>query len=681
MASVGIDIGGTFTDAVLVSEAGVEVAKTPTTDDLVSGVVTGFERVCDAAAIDPTVVDRFAHSSTVSVNALIEGAGAKTALIATRGFRDVLEVGETHKDADLLYDFCGDVEAPLIPRRHRYGVTERIDATGEVTTPLDVDDVDRVVDELRDTGIESVAICLLHAYRNPTHERAVADRIHDRTDVVVSRSSAVSPIIREYPRTCTTAVDAYLRPRVEAYLDRLADELEATGLSVPVNVMKSDGGIARAEIAVDRPVVGMLSGPVGGVKSAQYTGERMDRRDLITLDMGGTSADVAVIEGGQLAEVTEYELRGMKINGPFVDVSTVGAGGGSIAWLDEVDALRVGPQSAGAEPGPVCYGRGASKPTVTDADLVLGLLNPDGFGDEFGLDVAAARAALRKRIAEPLDLEPPEAARAIREITVEHLASSLQVATVNEGHDPRDFTLVCFGGAGPLYACDVAAEIDVDEVVFPSEAGVFSAVGLLTTELSHEYVRSVVAGAGDVDPADLTELVDDMVAAGTDDLATEGIPAADRAFDVSFDMMYSSQAHHLNVSHEGTTVTADTLAGLVEAFERTHERRYGFTHESEAVELVNLRVTASAPVDVPEVTGGGQDGRLADARQGCRDVSVDGVVDRSVPYYDWSALPATERLEGPAIVEGPSSTAWLPPEVSAELDRRGTLVASLGASR
>ncbi|MFB6311621.1 MAG: hydantoinase/oxoprolinase family protein [Salinirussus sp.] len=681
MVSVGIDIGGTFTDAVLVSAAGVEVTKTPTTDDLVEGVVTGFERVCTAAGVAPEAVDRFAHSSTVSVNALIEDEGATTALVTTAGFRDILEIGETHKDANLLYNFCGPVEPPLIPRRHRFEVTERIDADGEVRTAVQLADVDRIVEELRGEGIESVAVCLLHAYRNPSHEQAVAARIDELTeDIVVSRSSVVSPVIREYPRTCTTAVDAYLRPRIQAYLSRLHGELDEAGLTVPVNIMKSDGGLARADIAAHRPVVQMLSGPVGGVTAAQHTGERIDRPNLVTLDMGGTSADVAVIENGALSEVTEYEVRGLKINGPFVDVSTVGAGGGSIARIDDVGALRVGPQSAGAEPGPACYGKGGDRPTVTDADLVLGLLNPDGFGEAFSLDEAAARAALREHVAHPADLDLHSAARAIREVTVENLASSLRVATVQEGHDPQDFALICFGGAGPLYACDVAAEMGVKTVIFPAEAGVFSAVGLLTTPLSHEYVQSVVTSVDAVNPTTLTERIDDMVAEGNDDLATEDIPVAERNFHVSFDMQYASQAHHLNVSHEGQTVTPETLDTLVTEFERTHEQRYGFSHESEAVELVNLRITARAPVEAPDLTTRSGAATLAEARQGRREVTLADGEDATVPFYTWGKLPTDTRIDGPAILEGPSATAWIPPTFTAKMDG-ATLVATMEGGR
>lgn len=690
MYRVGVDIGGTFTDTILIDDNEIVAVKTPTTDDFLSGVSEGVEAARKRVGIDAGALDVFSHGSTVALNALIEETGADTAILTTEGFRDVIEYGGGFRPESLLYDTCGEYERPLVPRRHRYEVDERITADGEVSRSLDVEDLDATIDELATDDIESVAVCLLHSYRNPEHEQQVARRIKQRApDLTVSTSCEVSPRIREYSRMSTTTVDAYLKPTVGEYLSRLQETLEEQGLSVPITIMKSDGGLARPEIASKRPYTQMIAGPVAGVKGAQFVGEQVGINDLLTFDMGGTSCDAALIENGTPAEEVHRTTRGMKINGPFVNIITVGAGGGSIAWLDDVDALRVGPRSAGANPGPVCYGQGGTQPTVTDADLVLGILNPENFaGGEMTLDEKAARNSIETEAASPLEMDIEEASLAIREIIDNEMASALRVVSVQQGKDPRDFALVGFGGAGPMHACSVAEKMGIETVIFPNKPGLLSSLGLLVADIRHDYVRSVVQTLDDVDVDEIAATVTEMLERGIDELAAEAVPPPDREFRVLFDMMYASQAHFLRVPLPGGPVdpasfelTRDQLATVAENFEQRHKERYGFTDEQTPIEFVNVHVEAVGYLDEIELTPETSTGCAADAVRGNRSVLVDNDNEVMATTYDWERLPPTCELEGPAIVEMSNSTIWLPPSATADVDEYKNIVATLEGAR
>ncbi|MFB6310641.1 MAG: hydantoinase/oxoprolinase family protein [Salinirussus sp.] len=675
MIRVGVDTGGTFTDAVLIDDGTVVAAKKPTTDDLISGVLAAFEAVCEERGVDPEEVDTFSHGHTVATNAIIEGTGAETALVTTEGFRDVLEAGEAYRDADLLYNPCGPVEDPLIPRRRRYEVPERLDADGEVIEPLDTEAAESLAADIEASEVESVAICLLHAHRNDSHERELAKCFDD---VEISRSSAVSPEIREYPRTATTVVDAYISPTIKSYLGKLETELQHRGLSVPITVMKSDGGVARPDIVAERPVTQTISGPVAATRAAQYLGAALGLEDLLTLDMGGTSADTAMIKGGEPIEERHREIRGLKINGPFIDVDTIGAGGGSIARVTDVDSLRVGPESAGAEPGPVCYGKGGKRPTVTDADLILGLLNPEEFaGGELELDVNAARAALERDVADPLGMSVEEAAVAVRDVIDSKLASALRITTVEEGYDPREFALMGFGGAGPMHVCNVADELDIDRIIFPNNPGLTSAFGLLVTDVQHNYVRSIVEPLPDLDRESLGQDFADMISQGQDELESEGVASEDRSFRCALDMKYVGQAHHLtiplDIGEDVDSVDDNTLEAAADAFESRHMERYDFVDEHNPIEVVNARVTAIGAVEDIELSPTGAASADA-ARRATRTVTVENGRHVDTPCYAWSELGAGAALEGPAIVELANSTIWIPPGFGGEVDRFANLV-------
>lgn len=686
MNRVGVDIGGTFTDAILVTGDRILTVKTPTTDDLLAGILAGLEGVCDAANIELSDIDSFSHGSTIAVNSLIEKTGAHTALLTTAGFRDVIEIREMFRDGALLYNPRGEYAPPLVPRRDRYGVVERIDAEGSVVTPVDVDSVDRIIDDLETADVESVALCFLHSYLNPEHEQMVADRIKRRLpDVSVSISSDISPEIREYSRTSTTVADAYVKPRVKSYIERLRVELSSRNVEVPTEIMKSDGGVARANVAVERPISQLLSGPVAGVRAARFVGAQMEQSDLVTFDMGGTSCDVAVIDGGEPVEASHREVQGMKINGPFVNITAVGAGGGSIARVTDVGELRVGPKSAGARPGPACYGRGGTKPTVTDADLLLGILNPDRFGSaDTNLDETAARTSIQENVAGPLSTDITDAAVSIKEVTDSKLASAIRVAAVKRGYDPRDFTLMGFGGAGPMHACDVARELGINEVVFPNNPGLLSALGVLVADVRHESVRSVIETVGSVTLARINDIVQSATESHDQRLAAENIALDRREFHVSFDMRYVGQAHNMNVPLEQQVdpqaeISMDLFGDVVEEFHTKHERRYGFTDENNPVELVNVRVTALGnlpdPTIASEETG---EQSVSAAQLGTREVTTPDGTLNEVPYFDWKQLAPDHQIDGPAVIEMANSTVWLPPDYEGAVNQYRAVIATRG---
>jgi len=679
MHHVGIDTGGTFTDTVLIEDGEIITAKNLTTEDLISGIITGFEGVCGRVGMPASAVDWFSHGSTVAVNALIEKTGARTALVTTEGFEDVLEIGEGFRDRSLLYAPCGEKTSPLVRRQHRFGISERVTAKGDIETPLDQSGLDELIDHLQSEEFESVAVSLLHSYENDENERAVVQAIEERApSIYVSRSSTVSPEIREYSRTSTTVADAYIKPRMTSYIGNLEERLADIGFDGQLGIMNSSGGVAGSSVASNRPVTQILSGPVAGVKAAQFIGVQIGTNDIITLDMGGTSCDTTLIEGGEPVEIPHRFEQGMKINGPFVNINTVGAGGGSIAWLDEVNALRVGPESAGSDPGPVCYGFGGRAPTVTDADLLLGVLNPDTFtGGEIELDKAAAAASLEEHIATPLGLSPREAAVAIRDVIDGNMASALRVVSVKQGYDPRDFVLMGFGGAGPMHACKVAAELNIERVVFPAHPGLLSAIGLIVSDFEHEYLQSLVVTRDAADPSAIEAVIQDMIEKAKDELAAEGVSASDRSFEASIDVRYTGQSHYMNVALENNAVSERDLEELTSRFEQAHQDQFGFTDDIHQIELVNVRLTARGEIDTPEIRPADPASEpVSSARRGTRPVVT--AVDESIqtPYYEGDALAPGHQINGPAVIEEQNSTIWLPPNFDAEVDKYTNIIAT-----
>lgn len=663
---LGVDVGGTFTDLVALREGDLVVEKTPTVPGAQEeGVSAALDSLPDRE-IGSSETDFFAHGTTVATNAVLERDWAETAMVTTRGFRDVLEIGRQTRPS--LYDLMAEKPRPVVERRNRLEVRERMDERGEVLEPLDEEDVREVVEEIEDSEVGSVAVSLLFSYENPEHESMLKEVLESELDVYVSASSRVLPEIGEYERTVATCLNAALKPVMDDYLSSLKDAAEGAGVVPEPRVMQSNGGLATLEGCRERPLSTALSGPAAGVKGASYLAGLIDARNVITMDMGGTSCDVSLIEGGEPTMTAEDRLGGYPLALPSVDVHTVGSGGGSMAWIDPGGALRVGPDSAGADPGPVCYGRGGTTPTVTDAHFVLGRIDPGAFlpyGQGAGIE--KVRRVVREEIAEPLDMGVEEAAAGTLEVAEANMAGALRKVSVERGHDPREFALVAFGGAGPLHAARLAEKLDIPRVLVPRNSGVLSAFGLLVTDVVYDFGLSRVRRWSRVEPEELEAEFRDLKERGMRRLSADGVDEGDVVFERSLDMRYEGQSFSLNVEAPYPDSNHPVTHGVEERFHARHRERYGSSYPDEPVELVALRVMVRAPVEDPELSVGVGGDSLNDAVRGTRRVRF-GEKSFETPVYAWDDLPANSELGGPAVVEGPASTALLPPRVEASID-------------
>ncbi len=656
---LGVDVGGTFTDAVLLDGGVVHTAKSPTTPgDQSEGVISAIEAVLATAGASPSDVDHFAHGMTVGTNALLERRGARTLLVATEGFTDLIEIAR--QDRPSLYRLCEGRPDPLSPSDLRIGVRERVGPDGVVTELTD-EEVERVVAEVRRLDPEAVAICLLFAHLEPAHESRLAEALRAAIpDLHVSASSEVLPRFREYERCSTTVLDAYLAPLLGRYLGNLRERCEERGLPEPT-VMQSSGGVATLAEASRGGAWSVLSGPAGGAVGAGLLAALSGDGDALGFDMGGTSCDVCLIEGSRVRRSPGRLFAGRPIQLPMLDVHTVGAGGGSIAWVDAGGALRVGPRSAGAEPGPACYGRGGAEPTVTDANLLLGYLGSEGeLAGGVTLDADAARSAVEP-IAEALGMELDEAARGIVAVADAEMVRAMRVVTVERGIDPRGFALLPFGGAGPLHAASVATELGIERILCPRSGGVLSALGLVASERRRETARSVMLAGG--------ELTGERVAAEVAALA-EMLGADDASLEATYELRYSGQSFELPVDGP----TEPDPADLAARFAAEHERRYGYREEDGEVELVTIRLAAtSALTPIEELRAGSGQPERAPRRMHFADGWVDAEVIRGEP-------PAGLTATGPCAFELPETTLLLPPGWSAVVDEGGTIVAERSGS-
>lgn len=656
---LGVDVGGTFTDFVVVSDDDVrleKVASTPASPE--AAVAAGLDAVEDDAA--PASVGFFGHGTTVATNAVLEGEFAETALVTTEGFRDALEIGR--QDRPEIYDLHGSKPDPIVPRHRRYEVPERVDERGEVLEALDENAVREVADDI---DADSVAVSLLFAFENAAHEERVGEVLADAGCESVSLSSEVLPEIREYERTLVTALNAALRPVMEGYLGRLGDELDAAGVSTPLRVMASNGGVIDGERARRRPVETLLSGPAAGVRGAAHVAGRLGYEELLTMDMGGTSCDVSLVTDGDPLVTTDVEVGDYPVATPMVDVHTVGSGGGSIAWVDDGGALRVGPDSAGADPGPVCYGRGGADPTVTDAHCVLGRIDPTAFLGDVGGALGRADATM-ERLGERLGLGPREAAAGVLEVANANMARALRVVSVEGGYDPREFALVAFGGAGPLHAGRVAADVGVPEVLVPPSAGVLSALGLLVSDLTYEASTSRVRPWSAVDPTALEETFRAFEGDGETHVPAE-LPVEHERY---VEIRYEGQSYELRVPI-ADRIDEATMRAVTERFHERHETRYGHAAPSEPLELVTVRVRTRGVVDPPTLTPTAVDGDPEDAIRETRTVRFES--DHETPVYVRESLPTATTIEGPAIIEGPESTTAVRPADTLSVADDGTL--------
>ena len=668
---IGVDIGGTFTDIVAVRDGSVDVLKVPSTPDNPGrGVLDGLAEAAETVGVDPTSITFFSHGTTVATNALLERDWADTALVTTEGFRDVLEIGRQTRPE--LYDFHAEKPRPVIERDRRYEVPERLDERGGVVEPLDEEAVRAVARDLADGEAESVAVSLLFAFEDDAHERRVAEILGEEApDLSVSCSSDILPEIREYERTLATAVNAALKPVMDDYVGELEAGIADAGVDADLKIMQSNGGIITASAARDRPVDTLLSGPAAGVQGAAHVAERAGFEDIVTMDMGGTSCDVSLVRGGDPVVSTERSVGDYPVSVPMVDVHTIGAGGGSVAWVDQGDVLRVGPKSAGADPGPICYGRGGTEPTVTDAHLLLGRIDPGLFFDEGGADVEAVREGVRRAVADPLGMSVTEAAQGILDVANANMERALRVVSVERGHDPREFGLVAYGGAGPLHACRLAAELDVPRVLVPSAAGVLSALGLLISDIVYDYSTSMVRPWAEVDPAALADAFERFEARGRERLDAEDLAPDAAGFARTLDLRYEGQSFELSVDMPDGDLDEATLEVVAERFHEHHERRYGYASPEEPLELVTVRLQARGAVDPPRLDPPAAGDEAAPVEE--RTATFNGT-DHATPVYRRDDLTAGTTFDGPALVEGVESTTVVHPGQAVRVDELGNLV-------
>ncbi len=649
---LGVDVGGTFTDVVLIAAGDITTAKVSTTPEQSVGVLDGIQTACDRANIDPSEVVAFRHGTTVTTNALLEGEVAQTALVTTAGFADVLAIGRQARPE--LYDLDAKRPEPLVPADRRYELDERATVSGIEREPSEQE-----IDELADTlaGVESVAISLLHAYAHPETEQRVADVLRNRLDVPVVTSHEVLSEFREYERTATTVVDAAVRPVIDAYLDALVERTDEEGIVSP-EIIQSNGGLADSETVRTRAVTTVLSGPAAGVVGASLF-EPGDTAGIVSFDMGGTSTDVGVLRDGEITRTTQARIGGYPVCVPMVDIETVGAGGGSVAWVDDGGAFRVGPQSAGATPGPVCYGKGGEQPTVTDAAVVLGYLGEETtLGENLTLDVRAARESLSDLAAAAGLSGATEAARGVYRVANATMTRAIRRVTLERGDNPQQFALVAFGGAGPMHAAALAERLGMTSVRVPSASGVLSALGMLAADERHDVSQTYRTQLEDADLDELKTTYENLT-----DRALTAMTTPERA-DIArnADLRYAGQSHELTVSVDGFD-----LASIAERFHRTHERRRGYRLD-EPITLLTLRVTATVPGDSPPITHEGTTGEPVSSHEAVFESGVE-----QTPVYEREMLTVETRIDGPAVVAGNESTTVVPPGWECLVNSRGTL--------
>ena len=675
---IGVDTGGTFTDLCAFDDVTgrVHVRKVSSTPaDPGQAIVRGLAELLDQiGGRGIGEVGYFAHGTTVGTNALLTGRGVRTGLITTRGFRDLLELGRGRRPH--MYDLQADKPAPFVPRDLRLEVTERVRHDGRVETPLNPDEVRAAVRALKAAGVVSIAVCLLYSYVRPDHERAIAEIIRqEHPDAHVSCSSEVLSEFREFERLSTVVTNAYVGPVVADYLARLRATLADIGLRCEPHVTQSNGGVIPFATAERLPVRLVLSGPSTGVVGAAAICSAAGFPDIITVDMGGTSTDVSLVRDGQPRAAASLEIDGRPIRSPMLDIHTVGAGGGSIAWVDSGGHLRVGPQSAGAFPGPACYGNG-TEATVTDANVVLHILNPDYLlNGQLKIDSEASRRAVG-RLASELDLSIEDTAAGIIRVVTANMARAIRVISVHRGYDPRDYALVPFGGAGPLHAARLAAELGSPTIVVPEIPGAQSALGLLMTDIRSDFLRTRIVPVRAGTTGELAGVLAELTAQATDWFDAEDIAPPRRTITRQADLRYTGQNYELPVDVPDGPVTAETIRLLAERFHEAHEVRYGYRAADDAVEAVTFRVRAVGAVPRADIAVAGSRGwSLADAVVAHRQVylpELGGHTD--VPVYDRVRLDVGHRFTGPAIVEQMDSTTLLLPTDRCVVDRTRNLI-------
>jgi N-methylhydantoinase A len=690
MIRVGVDVGGTFTDIVLeqtVAGAGQrifvhKVSSTPADQSI--GVVQGIMDVCKLAGVWPGDIDMVLHGTTVATNMVIERKGADVGMITTRGFRDILHMARHKRPHNFSLQFDVPWQSkPLVKRRNRLVVDERLrPPTGEVEVPLALDQVEAAAELFKKRGLKAVVICFLFSFLNNEHEAKARDIVKRvMPDAFVCCSHEVVNVLREYERFSSTAMNAYIGPTTALYLKRLEGRLRENGVTAKVRIMQSNGGISTVENSSQRPVGLLLSGPAGGVIGGRWTGESCDTKNVITIDVGGTSADISVIQNGEvrIKNPRDTEVAHLPVLVPMIDVDAIGAGGGSIAYLDSGGAFRVGPRSAGASPGPACYGKGGMEPAVTDAQVVLGRLDPEHFlGGDLKIDSSLAHKAVEEYVAKPLNLSVTDAALGILRVVNNNMALAINANSVAKGIDPRNFTLMGFGGAGPLHAVALAELIGAKNTIAPLHPGITAAMGLLLTELQYEYTRSVLVVANKAVKADfdlVNKIIADLRSEASDQLTADGVPAEMHRFMAVAECRYVGQGFELRAAMPDEPLGESNVGAVVKSFFNAHKQVYGHAFEDQLVEIITLRVVGSAATEtlrLPELAKGGR-ANPKTAELYTRDTVFDDGKSVPTPRFDRAKLLADDVVNGPALIVQHNSTTLVPPGYVASVLSHGDM--------
>lgn len=681
---IGIDVGGTFTDIVLIDDQSgrVHYTKVLTTHgDLAQGVISGIDKMLSMVESSFDQVEYMVHGTTIGTNALIERKGARTGLLTSDGMRDVLEIGRIERPAAGLYDIFVDTPLPLVPRYLRLDVVERVGADGEVVVPLDEGSAREAIRFLQDQAVESIAVSFLFGFRNPAHEERVKEICKEMfPEAAVSISSEIAPEFREFERTSTTVINAYLAPVVERYLDNLEGQLLQRYGDVDLRIMQASGGCMTTDMAKHRAVNIVNSGPAGGALAAAYVGRLTGDDQVISVDMGGTSFDVGVIDHGEPRVAPESQFEGYPVKIPILDVEAIGAGGGSLAWVDQGGALNVGPESAGSDPGPACYGLGGERPTVTDANLVLGRLNADYFlGGEMKLYPELAEKAITKYVAEPLGVSLEEGASGMIRVVNANMERAISVNSTEKGFDVREFALLPFGGAGPLHAVELAEDLAMKKVIVPPYAGTLSAVGLLVANTRYDYASTVAQSEEELTAEELLTVLQEIEARGRAQLRAQNVQDEKIEIIWSADLRYEGQSYEINtpVVRKDSFTKAD-VEEIVNRFHDLHYRIYAYGSVDEKVEFINLRVAAIGKVpEVSLVHTGAGDGDAEVARKGTRSVHFPstGFIDAAI--YDRALLSPGHVVSGPALIEEVASTTVITPGLKGSVDEYGSIIVRL----
>lgn len=677
MYRIGIDTGGTNTDVVLTNvETGrIYYTKTPTTPKkLLQGINTGIEKIVKQCGVNHEAIKELVYGTTIVVNMIAQKESEATALITTKGFRDVLEIGRAYRSEN-IYDINLEKPIPLVKRNLRFEITERMNFQGEVIEPVDEDEVIKIVQSLKEKGIRAIGVCLMHAYANPSHERQIKKIIkREWPEIFVSASSDIIPQFREYERTSTTVINAYMMPNMATHIMEFKSEMEANAIDANCYMMQGNAGIMTFDSALQKPVSVSESGPIAGIIAANYMSKMIGEKNIITLDMGGTSADVALIQDNVMRFTTENSVEGYPISIPTVDLSFIGAGGGSIAWRDSGGALKVGPISAGADPGPICYGKGGSRPTVTDANLVIGRIRPEIFEENLENAMEKSAAGIAKHVAGPLGINTEKAAEGIIDVVNSNMIRAIKYVSVQKGYYPKEFTLVAFGGAGGLHAGKLAEELEIPKVIVPYSPGTFCALGLVLSDIKSDKVHTRLLTREQVNPEFLNRVFNNLDHQGLDELEKQEVSEDSRLLVRTCDMRYFGQAFELSVPVPHKILDHADIEKLVQDFHNLHKQAHGHSMQEDPIEFVNYRVSAIGTFIKPDMKENAKKIQFKGKQEQTKGIAVFNGKEHTVTVINRDSLDIGDTIQGPAIITEMGATTVLYPGHTAEIDELKNIV-------